>query len=88
MWKIIIADSSDNDFLIGLSTTPFNEVVNHFNKIISLFSKLQSSVFCTSAIFLVESYNTTNEKLLIHYHVDNDEDNDEEAIRITKIELE
>lgn len=84
MWKIIIADSLDNDFLIELPTVPFNEVVNHFNKIISVFSKLQSSAFCTSAIFSVESYNTTNEKLSIHYHVDNDE----EAIRITKIELE
>lgn len=84
MWKIIVANTSDNDFLIELSIEPFNEVVNHFNKIIKIFSELRSSVYCTSAIFPVESYNTTNKKLSIHYHVDNDE----EAIRITKIELE
>lgn len=49
-----------------------------------MFSNLRSSVHCTSGIFLVASYNTTNEKLSIHYHIDNDE----EVIRITTVELE
>jgi hypothetical protein len=84
MWKIIVANKSDNDFLIELPSEPFTEVINHFNKIIKAFSDLDSSVFCTSAIFLVGSYNVTNEKLSIHYHVDTDE----EAIRITTIDLE
>jgi len=84
MWKIIVANQSDNDFLIELPSESFTEVVNHFTEIIKVFSDLHSSVFCTSAIFLVKSYDVTNEKLSIHYHVDNDE----EAIRITAIDLE
>lgn len=84
MWKLIVGKNSDNDFILELPDEPFDEVTKYFNEIISVFSKLQSSAFCTSAIFLVKSYNTTNQKLSIHYHIDNDE----EAIRITKIELE
>lgn len=84
MWKINIRKESDNDFLIELPFDPFNEVVNHFKQVIETFSKIHSSVYCTSGIFLVKSYNIKNKKLSIHYHVDNDE----ELIRVTSVELE
>jgi len=85
MWKLIVANQSDNDFILELPDEPFDEVTKYFKQEIIILSKLSSSsVYCTSAIFPVESYDVTNEKLSIHYHVDSND----EAIRITKIELE
>ena len=84
MWRIIVANKQDNDFLFELSEKSSDEVIKNFKEIIEVFSNLRSSVFCTSAIFLVESYNATNQKLFIHYHIDSDE----EAIRITTVNLE
>jgi len=84
LWKIIIVNKSDDDFLDKLPKKPSQEIQQQFDEVIRIFSNLRFSVYCTSAIFPVESYNTTNQKLSIHYHVDNDE----EAIRIIKIELE
>ncbi len=66
MWKIIVANESDNDFLDNLNNTTIEEIVTHFKQVIDVFSNLRSSVHCTSGIFLVASYNTTNEKLSIH----------------------
>jgi len=84
MWKIIVANESDNDFLDNLNNTTIEEIITHFREVIDVFSNLHSSVYCTSGIFPVGSYNATNQKLFIHYHIDNDE----EVIRITTVNLE
>ena len=84
MWKIIVANMSDYDFLSKLDDENIKEILTCFEEVACTFSKISSSVFCTSAIFPVTSYDATNGKLSIHYHVDNDE----EVIRITSVELE
>ena len=84
MWKIIVANESDDDFLNNLSSDSTQEIIDHFVEVSTVFSKLNSSACCTSGIFPVRTYNATNEKLSIHYHVDNYE----EVIRITSVELE
>lgn len=84
MWKIIVATKEDDDFLNNLSDDSVQEIISHFVEVIAIFGKLRSSVYCTSGIFPVGTYNTPNKKLSIHYHVDNDE----EVIRITKVDLE
>jgi hypothetical protein len=84
MWKIIVANKSDDDFLNNLSDTAYEEIVNNFVEVIKVFDNLHSSVYCSSGILPVGSYNATDEKLSVHYHVDNDE----EMIRITSVELE
>lgn len=84
MWKIIVANQSDDDFLNTLSDESTKEIVEHFIEVSEVFGNLRSSVYCTSGIFPVGTYNSTTEKLSIHYHVDNDE----EIIRVTTVELE
>ncbi len=83
MWKIIVANESDDDFLNDLNNTTLEEIITHFKEVINVFSNLHSSVYCTSGIFPVESYDATNEKLSIRYHVDNDE----EAMRIITVDF-
>ena len=84
MWKIDVAEPSDNEFIMELPDDSFYEITNHFTEIIKTFSKINSSVICTSGIFPVTSYNEKDKKLSIHYHVDNDE----KIIRVTSVVLE
>ncbi len=84
MWKIIVGNMANYDFLSNLNNENIEEILACFKDVARTFSKISSSVFCTSAIFPVTSYKATDKKLSIHYHVDNDE----EMIRITSVELE
>ena len=84
MWKITVANASDDDFLSKLGEENIEEIRVGFKEVACTLSKIRSSVLCTGAILSVTSYKATNKKLSIHYHVDNDE----EVIRITSIELE
>jgi len=84
MWKIIIANESDSDFLKTLSDKILDQIIDNFKEVIVTFDKITSSVYCSSGIFEVTEYDMTNDSLSIHYHVDNDE----EIIRITTIMLE
>ena len=84
MWKIIVANTSDDDFLNKLDAESIEEILTCFKEVARTLGQIRSSVFCTSAILPVTSYKATNKNLSIHYHVDNDD----EVIRITSIELE
>ena len=84
MWKIIVANQKDNDFLETLSDSVLDQIIDNFKEVRETFDKITSSVYCSSGIFEVTSYDMTNDSLSIHYHVDNDE----QKIRITAIMLE
>ncbi len=55
MWKNIVAEQSNDDFLNDLSSETFQEIVDHFEEVIRVFGNLHSSVYCTSEIFSVGS---------------------------------
>lgn len=84
MWKIIIVNELDDDFLDTLNVEAIREILDHFEGVIDVFSKLDRSVHCSNVIFPVETYTTTDEKLFIQYHIDSDD----ELIRVVKIDLE
>jgi len=73
VWKIIVANQSDDDFLKTLSDESVKEIIDHFKEVASVFGSLRSSAYCSSGIFPVTTYDATSESLSIHYHVDNDE---------------
>lgn len=84
MWKIIIANEKDSDFLKTLSDKIIDQIVDNFKEVRETFDKITSSVYCSSGIFEVTTYDLTSDNMSIHYHVDNDE----EIIRIITIMLE
>ncbi len=83
LWKVIIANDTDDDFIRNVNAEAGKELVDHFKEVSEVFDSLNGSVMCTSAIYDIKSYDVQNKKLSIHYHIDNNE----EVIRITSFDL-
>ncbi len=83
MWGIIVVNQKDNDLLFELPKESFEEVISYFTDMRNKFSKFDKTVFCSSGIHQIESYDKDGQRLSIHYHIDNED----KIFKITKAEL-
>lgn len=79
-WGVDIKDDKTRNFIRSLDPTIKNEIGLYFLRMARVFDKAnRQSTLCTSGLMNSEKYSVKGQKLIIEYHIDNNE----RMIRIT-----